>query len=167
MSDKRLHTDLATSIKSRIDQLIRRTGYRIVRTDDLPDIGAPTARTIATVRAYTALSPERIVAVIDATKYLERYDIQGAIVECGVWRGGAMMAAARTLLEIGSEPRDIYLFDTFEGMTEPTEFDRDLNGVPAAEQIESVKMAVPIEEVRRNIESTPSSRQRPRRADGS
>ena len=49
-----------------------------------------------------------------------RAGIEGDIVECGVWRGGSMMAAALTLLRLGDTDRDLYLFDTFAGMPEPT-----------------------------------------------
>jgi hypothetical protein len=41
-----------------------------------------------------------------------------------------MMAAAKTLKELGEE-RDLYLFDTFQGMSEPTASDVDLHGVRA------------------------------------
>ena len=45
------------------------------------------------------------------------------MVECGVWRGGGMQAVAWTLLDAGVDDRDLHLFDTFEGMSEPTEED--------------------------------------------
>ena len=47
----------------------------------------------------------------------------GAVVECGVWKGGSMMAAALTLLRLGDTERDLYLYDTFEGMRRPTDED--------------------------------------------
>jgi O-methyltransferase len=45
--------------------------------------------------------------------------INGAIVECGVWRGG-MIAGAASIL--GKE-RDYYLFDSFEGLPKASEID--------------------------------------------
>lgn len=39
-----------------------------------------------------------------------------------------MMAVARTLIEYGSIDRALYLFDTFDGMTEPTATDENLWG---------------------------------------
>ena len=80
------------------------------------------------VEDYTLTSPERIVTLIRATRYLVRAGIPGAFVECGVWRGGSMMAAALTLLAERDTSRDLYLFDTFEGMPAPTEKDRDMAG---------------------------------------
>jgi O-methyltransferase len=72
------------------------------------------------VRRDTLTSAERIAAVCDATAYVADAGIEGAFVECGVWRGGSMMAVALTLLERGVDDRDLYLFDTFTGMTEPS-----------------------------------------------
>ncbi len=70
------------------------------------------------------VSIERLWAVISATKYVVENNIEGDLVECGVWRGGCSIAMARTLEKLGSEKK-VYLFDTFEGMTEPTDFDRN------------------------------------------
>src|SRR5690348_10507436 len=54
------------------------------------------------VRPYTMTSPERVAAFCQAIAHLERQQLPGAIVECGVWRGGSMMAAALALLQRGS-----------------------------------------------------------------
>jgi hypothetical protein len=78
------------------------------------------ASLVKRVRRDTLTSAERIAAVSDATAYLADAEIEGAFVECGVWRGGSMMAVALTLLERGITDRDLYLFDTFAGMTEPS-----------------------------------------------
>jgi hypothetical protein len=80
------------------------------------------------VQPFTMTSPERIVAVCDAIRYLSRNQIEGAIVECGVWRGGSMMAAAATLIDEGDLDRDFYLYDTYEGMTPASAEDVDFRG---------------------------------------
>ena len=67
-------------------------------------------------------SVPRLLAVVNAVRYCERRGIDGAFAECGVWRGGSVMAMILTLQDLGVE-RDIWLYDTFEGMTEPTEED--------------------------------------------
>jgi hypothetical protein len=54
-----------------------------------------------------------------------------------VWRGGSMQAVARTLLESGEASRDLYLFDTFEGMTKPTKHDVRHDGQSAAEMLKT------------------------------
>jgi O-methyltransferase len=82
------------------------------------------AAIVKRVRRDTLTSAERIAAVCDATSYIVRAGIDGAFAECGVWRGGSMMAVALTLIEHGETGRDLYLYDTFTGMTEPTAEDR-------------------------------------------
>lgn len=83
------------------------------------------------VRTYTLTPPERIYALIEAVQYIVRQNIPGTLVECGVWRGGSMLAAALTLQNVACNDRDLYLFDTFEGMPKPQAVDVDPAGVPA------------------------------------
>lgn len=92
--------------------------------------------TVRFVRPYTMTSPERIRALCSAVRYIEQAGIEGAVVECGVWRGGSMMAVARTLSNLGSANRELYLFDTFEGMTEPGPHDIALTGETAKSLLE-------------------------------
>ena len=119
------------TIKQAIRQIIRRTGFDIVRYEpstlsDLPEDLSDQDRTIvSTVRPLTMTSVERIVALIDATRYVASNGIEGAIVECGVWRGGSTMAALLTLKSLSDADRDVYLYDTFSGMSEPTDKDMD------------------------------------------
>jgi hypothetical protein len=82
---------------------------------------------------YTMTGFARLQALIDAVRYLERQGTPGAFAECGVWRGGSVLAMILTLQELGQSERDIYLYDTFEGMTEPTEADVSRFHPPALE----------------------------------
>src|ERR1044072_8587391 len=77
------------------------------------------ARTIRAVRRDTLTTAPRIAALCESVEYLVGAGIEGAFVECGVWSGGSMMAAALTLKRLGRMDRDLYLFDTFTGMPEP------------------------------------------------
>jgi O-methyltransferase len=89
-----------------------------------PDYGPELERTIRRVRRHTMTSPRRIAALCDSVEHVVRASVPGAIVECGVWKGGSMMAAALTLLRLDAADRDLYLFDTFQGMPPPTEEDK-------------------------------------------
>ena len=82
---------------------------------------------------YTMTTPPRVYALARAVEYVAAREIPGAIVECGVWRGGSMMAAALTLLRLGVIDRDLYLFDTFTGMTPPSDEDVRGSGERAAD----------------------------------
>jgi hypothetical protein len=79
---------------------------------------------IRTVKPFTMTSPDKLHALITATRFLSKHQIAGDVVECGVWRGGSMHAVARTFDALGDHSRDLYLFDTFEGMPPPSEKDR-------------------------------------------
>jgi hypothetical protein len=115
-----------------VRRVTRRFGVDVVRYRAVPPDFAPADAALArSVRPYTMTSPERVFALVNAVRWLVGEGVDGAIVECGVWRGGSMMAVARTLLEAGVDDRDLYLFDTFEGMPSPTAADRDFRGRPA------------------------------------
>ncbi len=80
---------------------------------------------------YTLTGPERMVSFIRAIDYIQANSISGSIVECGVWKGGSIMIALKRLEQLGSFDRDVFLYDTFEGMTEPTEVDKSFKGLSA------------------------------------
>jgi hypothetical protein len=108
-------------------------GVQIVRQQSgLSDVPESDQRLIDYVRPYTMTSPERIFGLASATRWLVSSGVAGDVVECGVWRGGSMMAVAKTLLDAAAADRDLYLFDTFAGMTSPTVEDVDHRGRAAA-----------------------------------
>ncbi|TXS23936.1 methyltransferase [Streptomyces sp. gb1(2016)] len=116
---------------------------------------------IRAVKPYTMTSPERLNAFVLATRHIVRHGIPGDIVECGVWRGGSMQACAKTLLSLGETDRDLYLFDTYEGMTPPTAEDLRRDGRPAQELLDAQGKDRPIwavaslEDVRAGFEQVP------------
>lgn len=75
-----------------------------------------------TAMPFTMTGPERMYALYGAVRHIARHGIPGAVVECGVWRGGSAMLAALTLLAVG-DVRELWLYDTFEGMPPPGEAD--------------------------------------------
>jgi glycosyltransferase involved in cell wall biosynthesis/tetratricopeptide (TPR) repeat protein len=85
---------------------------------------------LATVRPYTLLSRERLFSLYAIAKQICIDDIPGNFVECGTYRGGTAAMLASVVQRYSLRPRKVYAFDTFEGMPEPTEFDRH-QGIPA------------------------------------
>ena len=85
---------------------------------------------------FTMTSMERMYALWQAVEYIGRAQVPGDVVECGVWRGGSSMLAALALLHTGDE-RPMWLYDTYEGMTAPSERDRNWEGESAAERLAS------------------------------
>lgn len=72
---------------------------------------------------YSMTSAERLLAVVDAVRYVVGRQIPGAFAECGVWRGGSVLAMVLALQQLDRADRDIHLYDTFAGMTEPSAVD--------------------------------------------
>lgn len=122
-------------VVKKLRHLIRAMGFDIVRYQSgvrLPsDMPANLAEIYRDVSSYTMSSPERVYSLCEAVRYIEGGHIDGAIVECGVWKGGSMMAVAKMLLGLNASSRDLYLFDTFEGMSAPTSDDKTFEGVSA------------------------------------
>ena len=122
-----------------------------------PDFDEPTLAILGQVLPYTMTSPPRIAAVCSAVRYVEVNNIPGAFVECGVWKGGSSMAAALTF----KSPRPLFLYDTFEGMTSPTDHDRLATSgklaahmFPKSHNGRSSWCYSPLNEVKRNMDST-------------
>ena len=151
---------------SSIRKLTRKVGYTLTRcqkSNGYPlDFTAEEIALIEHVKPYTMTTPESIQGLIHAIGYLHENKIQGNIVECGVWRGGSMIAAAKTFQKLGDTSRSLWLFDTFEGMTAPTEHDVSNKGTTAAEKFEKRRLSddssdwcnASIEEVRGNVSGT-------------
>lgn len=117
---------------------------------------------IRKVKDYTMTSNERLVTLARAIDYIEEHNIEGDIIECGVWRGGSMMLVARKLLAKQNTSRNLFLFDTFEGMTEPTEADKLSSNDKAAKQMldetertsRSVWCIAPLDGVKNALQTT-------------
>jgi O-methyltransferase len=149
-----------------INRLADRLSYDLRRTAPSdPDITADELRIWEAVQPYTMTSLQRIVSLIRAVRFTAEQRIPGAIVECGVWRGGSMMAVAMTLLLVNDE-RDLYLFDTYSGMSMPTSHDATYYGQTAsnllvsAQRTDAIVAEAGILEVRQNLARTgyPESR---------
>ncbi|HWV71135.1 MAG TPA: TylF/MycF/NovP-related O-methyltransferase [Pseudosphingobacterium sp.] len=148
--------------------VVSKLGYDIVKTDKRlttnglpPDFDTDTIDTYVKIKPFTMTTPERVASLCAAVNYLTRNNIKGDFVECGVWRGGSTMAAIDTLMKAGDISREIYLYDTFEGMSEPTEHDKAFTGLTAGEMLQADNKQIvasnwcysALEEVEKNINS--------------
>ena len=128
----------------------------------LPDATVQERELIASVQHLTMTSPERILALVKAVKYLADNRIEGDFVECGVWKGGSMVATANTLISHDDTHRRLWLYDTFEGMSDPTEEDVDFMGQTADRLLgeqdrlksDSVWCFSPLEQVQSAMQAT-------------
>lgn len=106
-----------------------------------PDVSPEHRAIIRRVKPQTRTSFERLVSLLAAIDHLYRAKIPGDIVECGVWQGGSMMAAALELIAIGDTTRTLWLYDTFTGMSAPTSRDVAVTGRIAIEGYDAAPLA--------------------------
>ena len=97
----------------------------------------------------------------DDFKWFAKAKIDGDVVECGVWKGGSAMLIGMTLLKFNCADKKIYLYDTYEGMTEPADVDVNTKGEKAGNFFDKVKKGdgsdwcySAVEEVKKNMLST-------------
>ena len=69
--------------------------------DDISGVSEADRIVIERALPYTMTGVPRLHALIDAVRYCERRGVPGAFVECGVWRGGSVLAMILVLQELG------------------------------------------------------------------
>ena len=84
---------------------------------------------IATVKPYTMITYPRLSELYEKVAFLETQNMQGSFVELGVCNGGS--AGIMASISSHNLKRSIWLFDSWEGMPEPTEFDISSFGIQA------------------------------------
>ena len=154
---------MLAKIKAPIQKLANVFGYKIIRAPKVKiedhsfpkDMGDEFLEIFEQCKFYTMTSRERMYALYQAIKYVVNSKIPGDFVECGVWKGGSSMLIAYFLLKLGEEKRKIYLYDTFTGMSEPTEKDKLIStAIPAIDILKEdngVLAFAPLDEVKRNM----------------
>ena len=84
------------------------------------------------INSYTMCAPANHWAIIQSINFIKENNIEGDLVECGVYKGGNII-----LFDYMSKKyklnKKIYAYDTFEGMSEPSDIDVDLKNKPAQE----------------------------------
>jgi predicted O-methyltransferase YrrM len=133
-------------LKRLIKSLLRRVGYELSRIGPVltlreqnPDVTDEEWIIYSKVQPLTMLSLERFLANLRAIEYIVQNRIPGDIVECGVWRGGSAMAMALALLRLSDTSRTLWMYDTFQGMTDPTDADKSHGGIGAEELLTAAK----------------------------
>ncbi len=134
----------------------------------MPDLAPRDWEIIDRVRPFTMLSPARLYAFMEATRHIVKAKIPGAIVECGVWKGGAVMSSLLAMSDLGLKDREYFLYDTFEGMPKPGNDDQKFDGQKIATEFTARQIGDngstwcrgEFDEVRQNVFSTgyPSER---------
>jgi O-methyltransferase len=117
---------MLNTLKKYLQKGFNLIGYRIIKEADFDPVMAKDKKFIEIFnkcKNYSMTSKERMYALYNAVKYIIANNISGDFVECGVYKGGSTMLIAQTLLSLNVKNRKIYLYDTFEGMVEPSDLD--------------------------------------------
>ena len=157
-------------IKNIAKKIVDSLGYKITKQNKLIEkegvpIDIVDAQFLTIFKECEPFTFTSIVTMYDlyqSVRYVIKNNIPGDFVECGVWKGGSAMLIAKTLLALGVNNRTIYLYDTFEGMSEPTAKDVDFKGEKAETLLnqvdkfsgKSVWCYSTIDEVQGNLYST-------------
>lgn len=117
--------------KERINRILNLIGYQIVKseslvTDHVIEKDKDFIEIYDRAKSYTMTSKFRCYSLYKAIRFVIKNKIPGDFVECGVWKGGNALIMADTLSLLQDTSRNIYLYDTYEGMVEPDENDIQL-----------------------------------------
>jgi O-methyltransferase len=74
--------------------------------------------TIRRIAPFTMVDVPRLRTLLQLSERLVADDVEGAIVECGCWRGGTLALLDWNVRRLGS-PRPIVAFDSFAGLPRP------------------------------------------------
>ena len=84
------------------------------------------ADTIDIAKKYSMTNKYRLWSLVQHIKYTNLHNLEGDFVECGVWKGGNLILMQKYIEKFNLN-KSIYGFDTFSGMSEPTDFDISTN----------------------------------------
>jgi O-methyltransferase len=129
----RLRSELATVLDNRTDPCNQFAALATVNNPLRGRVYADFSELEKSIyrRSISVASAEAIVSLMRAVEYLVDKRIPGALVECGVFRGGNIEVMIKTLQHLKVDDRDIYLYDTFAGMPQPgARDDEGLDGSP-------------------------------------
>lgn len=152
-------------MKKLIQSLLNKVGYKLVPNADpfnFPVEMTKEERALVELAGqYSMTGPLRMWALVQSIRHVATKDLEGDFVECGVWRGGNLVLMKKMQEACGLD-REIYAFDTFEGMSEPTEIDVDFAGKsvdkmmksqPKKETINNIHAYCEIDTVKKNLAS--------------
>lgn len=117
------------------ENFLNKFGYKICKSNNdgvIEEITSEENQMITKCLKYSMTNRMRMWALINSINYIFNKKIQGDFVECGVWKGGNLILY-NLLNEKKNLNRNIYGFDTFEGMPLPGKFDFKYDGRSASD----------------------------------
>ncbi len=114
--------------KNLIKRIFDISGYTIINNKQIiVELSEKDKSLIEIVEKYTMTPRIRIFNLLQALRHLKEKSIEGDYVECGVWKGGNILLFKKFLNNEETQNRNIYAYDTFEGMTDPDENDFEIS----------------------------------------
>lgn len=106
----------------KVKKRIKKHLFGIPRSESTPEATDEHVKIMDTCSKYTMTPRSCQWALIQAVQWISNKKIEGDIVECGVWKGGNLILCGLMLKKLNLD-RTIWGYDTFTGMSEPTEYD--------------------------------------------
>lgn len=103
------------------------------------------------VTPYSMTTAPRINALFQSMEYIRKNNFSGDYVECGVWRGGNILGMMKYLEFHNNTEPNIWLYDTFSGMTPPESVDVDFMNNKASDILEHVLCMNSLDEVKQAL----------------
>tara|TARA_B100000780_G_scaffold171077_1_gene119754 strand:- start:119 stop:889 length:771 start_codon:yes stop_codon:yes gene_type:complete len=134
------HYNLKIIIKKFIQKILKKFGYRLHQTinDEINQFTQEDRKILNLYSKFTMTTDYRMSMLLKSFHHIKDNNIEGDFVECGVWQGGNLMILNH-LNNLYNTSRNIYAFDTFQGMTEPTASDINHEGVKAKINFDKLK----------------------------
>ena len=106
-------------------------------------------------RNYSMISQDRFTTNLNSIDHIEKNNIQGDVVEIGVWKGGSILSMIMKYETYKKADRTFYLYDTFTGMTPPSTLDCDLENSLALKILhyDYIKCVAPYDLVKKVIDT--------------
>lgn len=114
--------------KNLISKVLSKMGYSVINHNQkIVELSKKDDDLIHLVKNYSMTPKIRIYNLLQALRHLKIKKIEGDYVECGVWKGGNILLFKKFLENEDTINRNIYAFDTFEGMTVPDKNDFEIS----------------------------------------
>lgn len=122
-------------LKNYIQKILNSFGYTIINNNQRIVELSDKQKYLISITNSISMTPKiRRYNLIQALEYIAHYKLEGDLVECGVWKGGNIVIYKK-FIEENNIKKNIYAFDTFQGMSNPDQNDYIINSTISAQTI--------------------------------
>ena len=123
-----------------VKEILNKLGYDLKKvSNQFPAESTPEEKElIESSCKYSTTGIIRMWALVQSIKYIHKKNIDGDMVECGIWKGGNVILMKK-MIEKYNLKNKVYGYDTFEGMPDATIWDIDYKGNDASNLMRNSK----------------------------